>query len=63
MFVHFPRCAGALGPCHPHHVPAGLLAHMAEGVEVLHLHQHRLLRSRCCGIDRVPVPCYYPEAV
>ncbi|XP_042155493.1 solute carrier family 26 member 9-like isoform X2 [Oncorhynchus tshawytscha] len=57
------RSAGALGPCHPRHVLAGLLAHMAEGTQVLHLRWGSLLHTGCGGLHYLPHPRHHTEAM
>lgn len=63
LFIYCDRSAGALGPHHTHHVPAGLLAHLAQGPEVLHLCWRALFSSGCRCLHYLSKSGHHNEAM
>lgn len=59
----FLRSLGALDSCHTHHVPAGLLAYLAQRPEVLHRCGAGLLSSGCGFFHLLSNASHHTEAM
>lgn len=57
------RSVGALGSCHAHHVPAGLLAHLAQRPQVLHRRRRALLSVGRRRLHHLPDSRHHTEAM
>ena len=63
VFVSFYRSFGALVSRHTHHVPAGLLAHLAQRPKVLHRCRCALLSFGSGRLHHLPNSRHNREAM